>query len=67
MLYSPIQPEEKDKWIKWLESQVQVLSGKPEDKSQDDIFKTGEGDVATAKDLVGNLLATLTNKQIEIK
>ena len=36
------------------------------DKENDEIFKTGNGDVATGKDLVGTLLATLTNQPVTI-
>jgi hypothetical protein len=66
MTYEPIQEEQKEQWIMWLNSQVEVLSGKPENKEECSIFETPDGDVATGKDLVGNLLALLTNKPITI-
>lgn len=66
MQYQPITDEKKAEWIKWLESQVSVLDGKPETKGNGLIFETPEGDVATGKDLVGNLLATLKNETVTI-
>lgn len=66
MTYEPIKDEDKQKWIDWLQSQVTVLSGKPEAKGNNVVFETPDGDVATGKDLVGNLLALLSNKPITI-
>lgn len=65
MNYEPISNDKKEEWIKWLESQVKVLDGKPE-TGNDSIFRTGNPDVATGKDLVGNLLALLTGKPVTI-
>lgn len=66
MNYIPISEEKKTEYISWLFSMKDVLEGKEETK-YNDIFSTDEGDIATAKDLVGNLLALLTNTKIEIK
>ena len=66
MVYTPITEDKKAEWIKWLDSQVAVLNGFPEDPNQAGLFKTPEGDAATAKDLVGNLLATLSNQTVTI-
>jgi len=66
MTYEPITDESKQSWIDWLDNQAAILKGKSELKSQNQIFETPEGDVATAKDLVGNLLATLTGNPITI-
>ena len=66
MEYMPISEEKKPEWIKWLESQVSVLSGKQENRADNRVFETPDGDVATGKDLVGNLLALLTNKNVTI-
>lgn len=65
MTYEPISEEKKQQWVDWLNSQVSVLNGKTEDKNNR-IFETPDGDVATGKDLVGNLLALLTNKPVTI-
>lgn len=65
MTYQPITEKDKQQWITWLNSQVQVLNGK-EDRFSDAIFETGGGDVTTGKDLVGNLLALLTGKPVTI-
>lgn len=65
MNYEPITEKTKNAWVQWLESQVAVLNGKAEG-GQNYIFETPEGDVSTGKDLVGNLLATLTGKTITI-
>ena len=66
MEYTPITEENKQEWVEWLTSQQKVLDGR-EETSSDEIFKTPEGDIATAKDLVGNFLAYLTNQTQEIK
>ena len=66
MTYEPITEKTKQEWIEWLNSQVNVLNGKAVDNSDNRIFETGDGDIATGKDLVGNLLALLTNKPITI-
>jgi hypothetical protein len=66
MTYEPITDDKKQEWIDWLDNQASVLKGKPELKSQNQVFETPEGDVATGKDLVGNLLATLTGNPITI-
>lgn len=66
MVYKPITDEDKEAWIKFLKSQAEILDGQPEGKNNA-IFKTDSGDVGNAKDLVGNLLALLTNENVEIK
>jgi hypothetical protein len=66
MVYTPITDDKKNDWIVWLETQKDILNGKPEDKYTSSIHETDTGDVAAAKDLVGNLLALLTNKPVEI-
>lgn len=66
MDYTPIDEAKKTEWVKWLKNQQEVLNGKPEEKSNNAIFETPDGDVANAKDLVGNLLATLTNETVTI-
>lgn len=65
MTYKPIDDSNKQQWIDWLNSQVQVLNGQPETK-ENQIFSTPEGDVATAKDLVGNMLALITGSDVTI-
>lgn len=67
MKYTPIEEADKEKWIDWLTSQQNVLNSKREDPDYNKIFETPDGDVAVGKDLVGNLLALLTNQTIEIK
>jgi len=66
MVYTPITEEKKQVWIDWLTSQQNVLNGKQEFPNQNTIFESEVGDVATGKDLVGNLLALLTNTEITI-
>lgn len=66
MEYQPITEDKKQTWINWLKTQQIVLNGKPENKSENQIFETPDGDIATGKDLVGNLLATLSNQTIKI-
>lgn len=66
MEYTPITEETKQSWIDWLISQQNVLDGKQEVKGENMVFETPDGDVATAKDLVGNFLALLTNSTIKI-
>jgi hypothetical protein len=66
MEYQPITEDKKQDWIIFLEKQVEILNGQPESKLDNRIFSTPDGDVATGKDLVGNLLATLTNKPVTI-
>lgn len=66
MTYQPITEQNKADWIKWLENQKEILSGKAEVKSDSAIFETPDGDIATGKDLVGNLLALLTNQPVTI-
>ncbi len=66
MVYEPITEDKKQEWIKWLDSQVNVLNNKPVDRSQNGIFETGDGDVKTGKDLVGNLLAVLSGQPVTI-
>lgn len=66
MTYEPITNENKEEWIKWLASQVDVLTGQSSNPNENQIFRTPEGDVQTGKDLVGNLLALLTNEPVTI-
>lgn len=67
MTYTPIKEEDKPKWIDWLKSQQSVLNGKQENTSDNKIFETPDGDIATSKDLVGNLLALLTGSTVTIQ
>lgn len=67
MEYKPITDADKQTWIDWLNKQQTILDGKPEIKNLNQIFETPDGDIATGKDLVGNLLALLTNQTVEIK
>lgn len=66
MTYEPITEEKKPDWINWLRSQVDVLNNRPNDTAENKFFETPDGDVQIAKDLVGNLLALLTNKPVTI-
>jgi len=66
MTYEPITEAKKAEWIKWLENQKEILANKQEIPGQNTVFETPDGDVATGKDLVGNLLALLTNKTVTI-
>lgn len=66
MTYEPITADKKETWVEWLNNQVEILSGKAEAKGSNTIFETPDGDVATGKDLVGNLLALLTNQSVTI-
>ena len=58
--------DEKLQWTNWLENQIFLLQQKEENPNENGLFETPDGDVATAKDLVGTLLATLTNTKITI-
>jgi len=65
MTYQPVtETQKKEEFIKWLKSLISVLE-KP-GYNPEDIFETGDGTVNTAKDLVGNFLATLTNQSVTI-
>jgi hypothetical protein len=66
MTYEPISDDKKQEWIDWLDNQATVLNGKSQLKSQNQVFETPDGDVATGKDLVGNLLAILTGNPVTI-
>lgn len=66
MTYRPINDQSKQQWIDWLNNSVKTLDGKAENKSDNAILQTPDGDVANMKDLVGNLLATLTNQTVTI-
>lgn len=66
MDYPPITDQKKLDWISWLQDVKDQLNGREENKNDNSIFGTPEGDIATAKDLIGNLLATLSNKTITI-
>ncbi len=66
MIYEPINEENKQQWIDWLTSQQGVLDNKPNDSNRNEINETPDGDIQIAKDLVGNLLALLTNKSVTI-
>lgn len=58
--------EKKPEFIKWLISLKDVLDGKNEVETENDLFRSPDGDVASAKDLVGNFLAFLSEKPVTI-
>ena len=66
MEYNPLDQKQKEKWINWLEHQCSLLQEKEENPNENGLFETPDGDVATAKDIVGTLLATLKNESITI-
>lgn len=66
MEYNPLNQQQKEEWINWLEDQCSLLKQQEENPNENGLFKTPDGDVATAKDLVGTLLATLKNESITI-
>ena len=63
--YNPITNKDKQQWIDYLQKKKEHLNGKEETKDSS-LFNDEIGDVATAKDLVGNLLAILTDKLVII-
>jgi hypothetical protein len=66
MVYTPITGNrETQEWVDFLTGLAETLAGRYEGFSNN-IFKTDDGDIATAKDLVGNLLATITGESVEI-
>lgn len=65
MTYEPLTEREKQQWVSWLNEAIPQLESLQE-TNDNFIFSTEEGDVATAKDLVGTLLAVLTNQTITI-
>lgn len=65
MTYNPITEIDKQQWIDWLEPLTLTLANVHESKDNK-IFKTPDGDIASAKDLVGNFLATLKNEPVTI-
>ena len=58
--------DKKEFFINWLKTEAKILDGKYE-SSDNKIFETPDGDVVNAKDLVGYLLATLTDETVNIK
>lgn len=66
MEYNPLDQKQKEEWINWLEHQCSLLQQKEENPTKNGLFETPDGDVATAKDIVGTLLATLKNESITI-
>ena len=66
MTYEPLNEEQKQQWIDWLQSMKERLEKMPTNANQHAIFDTPDGDVATAQDIVCNFLATLTNKTVSI-
>ena len=58
--------EKKNWFIDWLKKEAEILDGKYE-SSDNHVFETPDGDVIAAKDVVGYLLATLTNETVNIK
>lgn len=65
MIYQPLTEDEKQMWTHWLNEVIPQLESLDE-TNDNQIFTTKEGDVATAKDIVGTFLATLTNQTISI-
>lgn len=63
--YNPITNKDKQQWIDYLQKKKEHLDGKEETKDSS-LFNDEVGDVATAKDLVGNLLALLTCEPVII-
>jgi hypothetical protein len=67
--YKPIydmSPREKQDWVDFLETRIDILSDKSDAFVYEDLFETEDGNVATAKDLCGVLLATLTEAPVTI-
>jgi Uri superfamily endonuclease len=58
--------EKKNWFIDWLKKEAEILDGKYE-STDNLVFETPDGDVIAAKDVVGYLLATLTNETVNIK
>lgn len=68
MIYNPVEiQDKKEEWIKFLKELVPILDDRSEDKNDNGLLNGPNGDVADVKDLVGNFLALLTNKIVEIK
>lgn len=66
MEFQPITEENKQQWIDWLEEQREFLDNRVQDEVTRDVLGTEEGDLKNMKDMVGVLLATLTNKPVTI-
>lgn len=67
MIYNPVTGnQETQEWVDFLTGLAETLAGRVEFSMADDIFETDDGDIATAKDLVGTLLATITGQSVEI-
>lgn len=69
MVYQPITEEKKAEWVTWLQELKNRLDGRPEEGGTPEttqVFAMEVGDVATAKDLTGNLLALLTQEEVTI-
>jgi hypothetical protein len=65
MIYLPLTEEKRQQWITFLEEQKHYIDGRMETPDSN-VFGTPEGDIATGKDLIGTLLAVLTNQTITI-
>lgn len=57
----------KEETVSYLKKYIEVLNGQIENDTINVVFNSPEGDVATAKDLVGNFLATLTDATVTIQ
>lgn len=68
MNYQPItDAKQKQEFIEWLRKMQADLNGAPEDQSVKNVFPASDtGDIGTAKDLVGNFLATLSGERVTI-
>ena len=63
--FAPVTEENKQEWIDFLDQALQNINGRFE-SSSNAVFRTTEGDIATAKNLVGTFLATITNQIVTI-
>lgn len=67
MEYKPITEKNKGEFIEWIRNLSNDIKDKLEDTNTKNIFPNSEaGDMATVKDLIGNLLATLEGKPVTI-
>lgn len=57
--YKPIDQFNKESWETWLREVRDVLESKP-NTGTNSLFETPDDDMIVAKDLVGTLLATIT-------
>lgn len=67
MVLTPVNDNTRDQWIAFLEEHFNALLNMPVDSTQNGLFLTKEGDVHTAREIVGTMLATLTNQEITIE